>query len=121
MNKYKKACRHITISSTILTALFHFVCCGLPSLMALVAAIFGLTSVHSMHWLSTVLRTNLLIVGGILLTISFVIYYKEKDICENTKAMHYEKIILFTSAILFAIGLISHIISMNLLTMPMNH
>ena len=118
---HKKACKHVHLSSTFLTAMFHFIFCGLPALIALLGAALGLSSLPSLNFISSTTRTYLLIAGGLLLITSFIVYYKEKGICNDPKMRFAEKIILFTSMGFFIMGLIFHVISLTVLTAPACH
>jgi uncharacterized membrane protein len=120
-NKCKKACRHIHFGSTFLTAIFHFIFCGLPAIIALFGAILGLSSSPSLSFISSTTRGYLLIIGGLLILTSFIAYYKEKGPCHDPKMRAIEKIILYISLGFFSTGVVFHLISLATLTTPACH
>ena len=120
-NVCKKICKHATLGGTLATAIIHFFCCGLPALLALFSAIFGMTAAHSFNLFTHSQKTWLLVFGAIMLIISFILYFKERKCCEGSKNLVTKRVILYTSAGLFLFGLIFHFISAMTLATPACH
>lgn len=118
---YKNVCNHVVFGSTFLTAVFHFFFCGVPAFLAITSSIFGIYSMQSMNFITSEQRGYLLIIGGILLAISFFMYKKEKQCCNDKRILIWKKWILYISLSLYTIGLLFHILSMTLLTTPSCH
>lgn len=120
-NKCKKTCHNIIFGSTFTTAIFHFICCGLPALIALFGAIFGLTLLPPLNFLSATQRGYLLIIGGCLLAVSLFLFFRQQKNCDCKETMKWERIILFSSLGFFTMGVIFHIISILTLAEPACH
>jgi hypothetical protein len=118
---YKKIGAHATFSGTLAAAFFHFICCGLPALLALLSGVFGVSAVPALDFITASQRTYLLIFGGILLGLSYILYCKEKKCCIDPKHLWRKKWILYTATGFFILGLIFHTVSLIALSEPACH
>mgnify|MGYP006910071955 CR=1 FL=1 len=112
-NKISKSthlCSNISHGTTLANALLHFVCCGLPAILALLSSVLGVSS-YNVNFISPATRTWLLVLGGILLATS-IYFYKKESCCKNCGDLVWKKRILIISGILLAIGLIFHVSSL---------
>ena len=105
------------VGSSLFLALFHFVCCGIPALSALLnAGMIGampkqtLLSHHQMGYM--------LYFSGALLVLSFYLVFSKKCCCIEEKHISFMKITLFLSLLLYAVAVYFHI---EPLSMPMEH
>lgn len=121
-NFCKNICSNITFGSAVLTALFHFVFCGIPALIGILSVVFGTFALSPVNFITSQQRTYLLIVSGFLIITSFLLYRKEKCYCcFSEKELFLKKIVLMFSSGLFLIGLVFHLISIMFLTTPSCH
>lgn len=121
----KKTCKriggHAAFGGTLATAFFHFICCGLPALLALLSGVFGMSAVPAFDFITSSQRTYLLVFGGILLGLSYILYCTEKKCCVDPKHLWRKKWILYTATGFFVLGLIFHIVSLMVLSEPACH
>ncbi|OPZ78685.1 MAG: hypothetical protein BWY78_00439 [Alphaproteobacteria bacterium ADurb.Bin438] len=117
----KNFCSCMVLGGTFASALFHFVFCGLPAILGIVGVIFGVYGSLSFDFITSDIRTILLIVSGLFIMISFLFYLKERCCINNPKAFKIKKIILFSSVGFYLIGIIFHILSLNVMVEPACH
>ncbi len=113
IEKVKKA----FVGSSLFLALFHFVCCGVPALSALLNAGM-MTAMPKQTLLSHHQMGYMLYFSGALLLLSFYFVFSKKCCCVEEKHISFMKIILFVSLVLYGAAVYFHI---EQLAMPMEH
>lgn len=96
----------IVLGGTFLLVLYHFICCGLPSLTLLLSG----TSFFSVKKiLSHAQMGYLLIFSGVLLGLSFYFTYKRNGCICTQKKISFCKVLLWVSALLYLTAVYFHI------------
>lgn len=119
--KNQKIANNFSLFSTSITVLFHFVCCGIPLILILLSLFFGMNIEMNLLKISHTQMTILLIVSGIFLTISYILYYKDCKGCCNQKFHKINKIVLIIATILYIIGTSGHLFSSKLVQETTHH
>lgn len=116
-----KALEKITLGGTVLSVIFHFIFCGLPSLLLIFSAILGVQSSTSLHLNLPYINMNyMLIISGILIVASFIFYKKQCKCCCNAKTLKFNKIVLIIASILYIMGIIGHFAGPHIASMNSN-
>ncbi len=113
IEKVKKA----FVDSSLFLALFHFVCCGVPALSALLNAGM-MTAMPKQTLLSHHQMGYMLYFSGALLLLSFYFVFSKKCCCVEEKHISFMKITLFVSLVLYGVAVYFHI---EQPAMPMEH
>ncbi|MDR1476604.1 MAG: hypothetical protein LBI17_00560 [Rickettsiales bacterium] len=92
-------------AGTLLTALFHFVACGLPAIVALLGAAGILVDIPGINISPAAMRT-VMIVSGAMLALSVASYMRGCGCGGKTRRAR--KFILIAAAIFYAAGLAGH-------------
>lgn len=112
MKDKKNFCEKLTFRGTVLSVLFHFVCCGLPALLGLLSAVLGVSL--SLPWVGSIkpeYMIGLMIVAGVLLVMSFVFYFKKTKCCDNASQMKWNKIVLIIAFVLYIMGIVVNFVT----------
>lgn len=100
-------CRHFTTGGSLLTALFHFVCCGLPTLSVILNG--SITTGMKPHFLSHQQMGYMLLFSGLLLAVSFYFTYQKNCCIAAKKSVRICQVILYFSLALYATAVYFHI------------
>lgn len=119
--KNQKIANNFSLFSTTISVLFHFICCGIPLLLVLFSLLFGINFEVELIKISHPQMTILLIVSGIFLIISYIMYLKDCKGCCNQKFHKVNKIILIIATILYIIGTSGHFLSSRLVQETNHH
>ncbi|MFV0625778.1 MAG: hypothetical protein ACK5N8_00330 [Alphaproteobacteria bacterium] len=110
MEKQKLA-NKLSLTSTIATVIFHFICCGLPLILIMISILFGVNIETNIIKITHQQMTILLILSGTFLALSYFLYYKNCNGCCNQKFHKINKIILIIATLLYLIGVSGHVLT----------
>lgn len=105
----------IVLGSTFFLALYHFFCCGMPSISVILS---GSTFLPVKKILSHTQMGGLLIFSGVLLEISFYFSYQKKECICSRKKMLFYRLVLYISLILYALAVYFHLFPESI---PVHH
>ncbi len=101
--------KNLVVGSSFASALFHFVCCGLPILAVISGGLLGMEAFPQITFLTHAQIGWLLVFSGLLLALSFYISYSNKCACNPAEKNSVCRIILYVSLLLYLPALYFHI------------
>ena len=101
-------CRNVGIIGSLATAVFHFVCCGLPTILVLLNGVLNLTDIPHFSILSHHQMGYMLVFSGALLALSFALALWGKCSCHQKGCYSASWVILYVSLLLYLTALFFH-------------